>query len=52
LCDEAAAFADLLARHLAHGFSVAANRAKQNDKILHATRERPPPAISQSVPGK
>src|SRR5713101_4555979 len=40
LGDEAASFADLFARHLAERFSVAANRAKQNDKILHAAGER------------
>jgi len=37
---EAAAFADLLARHLAERFSVAPNRTKKNDKILHAARKR------------
>jgi len=40
LRDETAAFADLLARHLAERFSVAPNRAKENDKILHAARKR------------
>src|SRR6266851_639835 len=40
LRDEAAAFANLFARHLAEGFPVAANRAKENDKILHAAGKR------------
>src|SRR6266852_89108 len=42
LGDEAASFADLFAGHLAERFSVAANRAKENDKILHAAGERRP----------
>src|SRR5713226_5143396 len=40
LRDKAAAFADFFTRHLAERFSVAANRTKKNDEIMHATRER------------
>jgi len=40
LRDEAAALADLLARHLASDFPSAPNRTKENDKILHAACKR------------
>ena len=40
LCDEAAAFAYLFARHLTERLAVAPDRAEQNDEILHAARER------------
>src|SRR5882724_4842023 len=39
LGDEAAAFADFFARHLAERFPVATNRAEKNDEILHAAGE-------------
>src|SRR2546422_587990 len=40
LRDEAAALADFFPGHLANRFSVPPNRAKKNDKILHAARKR------------
>src|SRR5690348_3891953 len=53
LRDESSAAADLFTRHLSEGFSVAPNRAKQDDEVLYASRQRRAgnqPKSSRQVP--